>query len=51
MPTIQQARGDVNLVNQKDLKTGQIFWSYVNTDPKSSNGHTHRGPIMDKGSI
>lgn len=41
MPTVQQARGDVNLVNQKDLKTGQIFWSYVNTDPKSSNGHTH----------
>lgn len=38
---IQFSRGDVYLGNQKGLKDGQIFLSYINEDPLTSNNHTY----------
>lgn len=37
---IQFSRGDVYLGNQKGLKDGQIFISYVNKEPLTSGGHS-----------
>lgn len=37
---IRHRRGDVYLANQEGLVDGQIFWSYHNTDPIESRGHT-----------
>ena len=40
--TVQHNRGDVFLGNnQKSFLNGQIFWSYVNKDRLTSNGHTY----------
>lgn len=38
---IQLSRGDVYLGNQKDLKNGQIFLSYINKNPLTSNKHSY----------
>lgn len=39
--TILHSRGDVHLANQQNLKTGQIFLSYLNTDSQTSNQHSY----------
>ena len=42
MPAIlQHNRGDVFLGNQQNFKTGQFFWSYINKDKYTSNGHSY----------
>lgn len=42
MPAIiQHNRGDVYLGNQQNFKTGQFFWSYINKDKYTSNGHSY----------
>lgn len=38
---IKHSRGDVHLGNQQNLKDGQIFLSYVNTDSVTSGGHSY----------
>lgn len=38
---LQHSRGDVELGNQLKLKDGQFFWSYINTDRRSSGGHSY----------
>lgn len=38
---IQHSRGDIVLGNQRNLKDGQLFWSYINTDPQTSNRHSY----------
>lgn len=38
---IQFSRGDVYLGNQKGLKDGQIFISYINKDSLTSKGHSY----------
>lgn len=46
---IQHNRGDVYLGNQKELKNGQLFLSYVNQDYLNSNGHSFsKGQIWVK---
>lgn len=38
---LQHNRGDVYLGNQQNFKTGQFFWSYINKDKYTSNGHSY----------
>mgnify|MGYP006873028270 CR=1 FL=1 len=38
---VQLSRGDINKLNSKNLKNGQLFWSYVNNNPTLSNNHTY----------
>lgn len=41
MPAIiKNARGDINKLN-RELDSGELFWSYINKDPVKSNGHTY----------
>lgn len=35
--SIKVSRGDIKL---KTLQNGELFWSYINTDPANSNGHS-----------
>lgn len=39
--TVIHNRGDVHLGNQQNLKNGQIFISYFNTDSQTSNHHSY----------
>ena len=46
---IQHNRGDIRKRQVDDLKNGQFFWSYINEDPFSSNGHSFsRGQLWIK---
>ena len=38
--SIKLTRGDINLRDDSKMKDGQLFYSYVNTDPIQSKGHT-----------
>lgn len=43
------SRGDVHLGNKKNLKNGQIFLSYINTDQLTSNQHSYsQGQLWSK---
>lgn len=39
--SIKLTRGDINLRDDSKMKDGQLFYSYVNTDPIQSKGHTY----------
>lgn len=38
---IQNTRGDINLIDQNNIKEGQLIWSFKNTDVNNSLGHTY----------
>lgn len=38
---IQNTRGDINLIDQNNIKEGQLIWSFKNTDINNSTGHTY----------
>lgn len=39
--TLRHSRGDVHFGNQLNLKNGQIFLSYVNSTPQTSENHSY----------
>lgn len=38
---LQHSRGDIALGKKLNLQNGQFFWSYINTDAKTSAGHSY----------
>lgn len=50
MPVIiQHSRGDIRKRQTEDLKNGQFFWSYINTDPFNPKGNSFsRGQLWVK---